>query len=285
MAAVWPAAASPRTPFPDVGQSPEPGSVRATSPIHTCPSSNARLPDRRPRLGLVDRVARRRERRVAVGSDGHDDHRCRAQRHRARPVDDREAPDAPARLDLVRDRGQDAERHRLERLVLQALHQPPGVPGGLGLLPRCRGARGHPRPPDERHDAAVLVGREAPESAATRSAGNGSRGPRGSAAGRRRLRPARPPLTGGMHAISSPSASVPGSAYEPLTANRSDDRPAPAPEPPRPPPTTRRHRDPPAPEALRVPPSPLHREQPTRMRSDGAAAPGRRSHHQQPAPK
>ena len=56
-------------------------------------------------------------------------------------MDDRQPLDAEPLRDLVGDRRQDPERHRLVRLVLERLDRPAGVAGGLGLLARRRRAR------------------------------------------------------------------------------------------------------------------------------------------------
>ena len=114
-----------------------------------------RLPDRRPGLGLVDRVARGVEGRVAMRGDGHDRDRGLAERHLAGPMDDGQAGDPEARRDLVGDRLERVEGHRLVRLVLERLHAPAGVARGLGLLPGRRRARGRPGPAEEADDRAV----------------------------------------------------------------------------------------------------------------------------------
>ena len=112
----------------------------------------------------------------------------------ARPVD------PEARLDLVGDRREDVERHRLVRLVLERLDGPAGVPRGLGLLPRRRRPGRRAGPPEEPDDRAVAriapAARPAPRGSRCRTASRGARGagrpsrrrPAGSSPPRRRRR-------------------------------------------------------------------------------------------------
>ena len=113
------------------------------------------LPDRRPSLRLVDRVASRGERGVAMGRDGHDGDARFAERHLAGPVNDRERFDAETLLDLASDLVEDADRHRLVRFVAERLHAPPGVSGGLDLLPRSRRPGSFAGPAEEADDRSV----------------------------------------------------------------------------------------------------------------------------------
>src|SRR4051794_21124262 len=93
-----------------------------------------RLPDRRPRLRLVDRVSRGAEGGVAVGRHGqHGDARL-AEWHLACAMDDGQPFDAEPVRDLAGDRREDAERHRLVRLVAEGLDRPSRMTSGLGFL-------------------------------------------------------------------------------------------------------------------------------------------------------
>src|SRR5215210_2804764 len=114
-----------------------------------------RLPDRRTRLRLVDGIPRGAERLIAVGrASDHRDARL-AKRDVPGTVDDRDAPDAEATLDLVGDLAKDGDGHRLEGLVAQRLDGATRVTRRLVLLAgrRCAGRR--PRPAEEPDDTAV----------------------------------------------------------------------------------------------------------------------------------
>ena len=71
-------------------------------------------------------------------------------------MDDRQPIDPEPRRDLVGDRRQGPQRHRLVRLVLERFDRPAGVAGGLGLLARRRRAGRRPGPAEEPDDRAVL---------------------------------------------------------------------------------------------------------------------------------
>ena len=203
------------------------GAVRATWPTQTCAVGEPlRLPDRRPRLRLVDRVARRRERGVPVRRDGDHDHatpRPAARRPERWTIASR--ADAEPRLDLVGDLPEHAHapwartpRTRARRRAGPRVARPPPparAPASRASRGSARRTRRRPRPRPSRAARASVCRRG--------RAGTGPRGSRGSAAG-----PSSGPAadTGGMHATSSPSArAVSGSAYVPLTANRSEARP------------------------------------------------------------
>ena len=184
------------------------------------------LPDGRPGLRLVDRVAGRLERRVAMRRDRDDRDAHLAERHLAGAVDDREALDAEPLGDLVGDPGEDRDRHRLVGLVGQASTAPTGVPRRLRLLARRRRARRDPRPADEADDRAVVVGREPVAQLREDRRVEGRLADLEDPARARSVGASAPPLTGGISASSSPSPSAASaSAYSVLSAKRTDDRP------------------------------------------------------------
>ena len=120
-------------------------------------------------------------------------------------MDDRQPLDAEPLRDLVGDRVEDRQRHRLVRLVLERLDAPPGVAGGLGLL-----ARGRACPASS---GSGPGSRRPPPSSGSRGARPARRGSRASKRRRRAARgSAAPPAvaaaarTGGIIATSSPSA-------------------------------------------------------------------------------
>ena len=180
------------------------GPVRAGWPIQTCPSAKrSAFQIGRPGLGLVDRVAGGLERGRAMRGDRHDRDRDLAERHLPRAVDDGDAADPEARLDLVGDRLERGQRHRLVRLVLQRLHAAAGMARGLGLLARRRRARRLAGPPEEPDRP-----RRRRDRPGGRPARRGCRRPAAPSRSSSDPRCPEPPDTGGIIATSSPSSSA-----------------------------------------------------------------------------
>ena len=131
-----------------------------------------------------------------------------AQRHLAGAMDDRQAVDAESRRDLVGDLGHDRQGHLGQRLVLERLDAPAGVAAASSSWPGA-GVPGDrrvtPRKPTTAPSSSVA---SRPDSSASTSGPSGpSRTSRIRRAGSLLSGASAPPLTGGIIATSSPSAS------------------------------------------------------------------------------